>query len=245
MRETPLLPSVSSPTAPLVYRNWTSPRPYRASRARTAAAALAAVAALALTACSAGTEGTRDEGRGAVDTLVSTSPQTGASTPAGKSSSGSKTTVADAKRPQLRLDTSEEEANRLWDTYWACLQAHGVPMNTKRVAAAGPNGETQQAPPLDWGGPVKPKYRPAHDACQAKMPLEPPEYDAEKNPHFAEDNRAAVKCMRSKGLKVHVPGGSDMEGLWWTYDEDQSGALKGDAADRAERECTLEAFGGK
>ncbi|MFD4788837.1 hypothetical protein ACFWN1_17620 [Streptomyces sp. NPDC058459] len=238
MRQNLLFLSGGLPASPPADCGRTTRPASRTSRTRTIAAALGAVAVLALTACGGSGEGVRSEGRDAVDTLASSSPGAGTATPAtpaGNGSPGSK----DAERPQLRLDTSEQEQDRLWDAYWACLQSHGVPMNTKRVAGSG-----RQAPPLDQDS-VKPRYRPAYDTCQIKMPLQPPEYDEDKNPHFADDIRAAVKCMRHRGMKVHVPSGSDMEGLWWAYDEDQTGAPAEEPAQRAEKECRLEAFGGK
>lgn len=203
------------------------------------AATLFLAAGLSLTACGGGGGVQVDQGK--VDTLVSQSPTStqeshGTATPRSENS-GTKADDTDAKRPQLRLDTSEEESNQLWNAYYACLQAHGVPMNTERAAAAG-----GQARPLDEG-PVKPKYKSAYDACEVKMPRVPPELDADRNPHYADQFRAQVACMRKKGMKIHVTGTPDSDSFGWTYDDGSGGVS--DPSGTINHTCQMEAFGGK
>src|SRR5690606_36368960 len=114
----------------------------------------------------------------------------GGATPSAASSDA----AVEAKRPLLRLDSTEEESQRLWEVYWACLQTQGVPMNTKRVEHPG------DQPPPDQN--VADQYKKQYAACLYKMPLQPVEERPETNPHYADDYRAYVKCLNAHGLKV-------------------------------------------
>ncbi|WP_282082200.1 hypothetical protein [Streptomyces tendae] len=211
--------------------------PMRRPRLRALAAGLAVVAGMSLAACGSGEDAEAGSGK-SVDSLASGSP-TGKE-PASKDEA--RDSAVDAKRPQLRLDTSEEEEQRLTDAYNACLQAHGVPMNTKRAAIAG----AKQAAP-EQGRADAPKYRPAYEACLVKLPLQPPETTPEGNPHFADDFRAYVDCLQHKGMKIHLVADTSVsaDGLSWTYDKDTTGTLPESGVPEAEQSCSLEAFGGK
>lgn len=220
-------PAATTPLAP----------PLRRPGLRVLAVGLA-VAGLSLTAaCGSGddTEAGSDKG---VDTLASGSPTDKG--PASKD--GAHDSAVDAKRPQLRLDTSEEEEQRLRDAYNACLQSHGVPMNTKRADIAG----AKQAAPQQ-GRADAAKYRPAYDACLVKLPLQPPETRPESNPDYADDYRAYVKCLQEKGMKIHLVADTSVsaDGLGWAYDKDTTGTLSDSATTEAEQTCSLEAFGDK
>ncbi|MBU6531024.1 hypothetical protein [Streptomyces mayonensis] len=202
-----------------------------------------AVAGLSLTAaCGSGGDTEADSGKG-VDTLESGSPKDKDKEKDKESASkdGGDSAV-DPKRPQLRLDTSEEEKQRLTDAYNACLQAHGVPMNTKRAALAG----AKQAAPQQ-GRADAAKYRPAYEACEVKLPLQPPETRPESNPDYADDFRVYVKCLQKKGMKIHLIKDTSVsaDGLGWTYDEDTTGTLPDSQVLEADRSCSLEAFGDK
>ncbi|WP_422738795.1 hypothetical protein ACN263_05840 [Micromonospora sp. WMMD729] len=146
-------------------------------------------------------------------------------------------TTAAAGRPQLRLDMNEDEKQRLWNTYNYCLRDHGVRENKERSAGA-PKGSGIIS--LDQSGEPKAAYV----ACADKLPLQPPELDEEKNPNYVIQWNDYVQCLRGRGMKIHsLPDGSG-----WTYDDgvaDPSGGLQGAAYDKAERECTLEAFRGE
>ncbi|MBL1100203.1 hypothetical protein [Streptomyces coffeae] len=201
-------------------------------------AGLAVAAMMPLAACSSGGGVESSSDQKSVDTLASGAPK-GKNT---ASKGGAHDSAVDAKRPQLRLDTSPEESQRLGDAYNACLQAHGVPMNTKRAALAG----AKQAAPLQREADT-PKYRGAYKACLVKLPLRPPETRPETNPDYADDYRAYVKCLQHKGMKIHlVPDTSvSPDGLGWTFDEDTTGTLPESKIDQADRACSLEAFGDK
>jgi hypothetical protein len=171
-------------------------------------------AALLTTACSAA-PASPDQ----VATLESAAPPPASTAPA-----------SDRKgRPQLRLDTSEDEAQRFWTAYEDCLVAHGVKVNP--VDQPGPAGPGRR---LDQSGEPKSAYT----ACQGKLPLQPPELDDEVNPRYAAQWNDNVRCLREHGLMVHVtePGS-------WTYD-DGDHPIPGNQ-DELEKSCLLEAFGAK
>jgi len=193
----------------------------------TALSVCALLAATVLTACGAGDSGTKD----GVSTLESSSPAS-----AGKSGT-SESSKTDSRRPQLRMDSSEEERNRYDDTYNACLQAHGVPMNTKRAALAG----AKQAAPL-YGQEKEAKYKPAFDACLAKKPLPPPELDSAVNPHYTDQYRNYVKCLNGKGMRVHMQQDEHGIASGWTYDESNGNSLSDAEQTKIDKVCVKESF---
>lgn len=112
---------------------------------------------------------------------------------AASSTSGSN---VDAGRPQLRMDTSDEERQALYDRFWQCLKDHGIPMGEKNGHLAPKEGTVD------------------HPDCASKRPLIAPELDEKRNPHYKDQFHAYVKCLRDHGVMVHeVPDG-------WTYDQD-------------------------
>lgn len=137
------------------------------------------------------------------------------------------TPSADDGRPQLRLDSSEEEKNRYWHLYAVCLKEHGHKMLTAR----GPDSVDDS----DHSATAKA----ATKACANKLPLQPPELDEATNPHYDDDYRAYVKCLNRKGLKVTaLPDNSG-----WTYDGNTT--MSAARQSQVDRSCTLEAFSGK
>lgn len=213
-------------------------RPPTHPTARAAALCAAVlIAGAALTACGSpdGTGPEKGTAKG-VDTLVTDTPSA-KDRPSPKSSAA----AVDDKRPQLRLDTSDEERDRLGDAYNACLQAHGVPMNTERAQAAG----KKQAPPLQ-SPEIGRKYKAAFDACLVKLPRQPPETQPDTNPRYADDYRDYVKCLQKRGMKIHMVPDTSVypDGLGWTFDGNTAG-IPASKEPKAERDCTMEAFGGK
>lgn len=218
----------------------TTRAPLRARRIRNAVLAAALLATgVALTACGGGggdSDGAKkasDGGVASLETPAANGEKTGA--PSAQSSAA----AVEAKRPQLRLDSSKEEIDRLWDAYHACLQAHGVPMNTERARLAG----AKQAWPVD-DPKITAQYKAEYDACLYKMPLQPVEERPETNPHYADDYRDWVKCLRAKGAKVHETFDSDGMPSGATYD-DASKGVGTPLTEKLENDCRLEAFGGK
>ncbi|RAO42290.1 hypothetical protein GAR06_05213 [Micromonospora saelicesensis] len=193
------------------------------------AAGLAAVTvlAVALTGCGGGASSAdKDAASGDVASLVTPSAPVSA-TPAGGAANG---------RPQLRLDMTDEEEERLWGTYNICLHDNGVKLNDGR-SQPGPVGDGTGLS-LDQSGEPKAAYV----ACANKLPLQPPELDPEKNPNYVSQWNDYVQCLRGRGMKIHsLPDGSG-----WTYDDgvaDPAGGLEGPALATVERECTMEIFG--
>lgn len=142
------------------------------------------------------------------------------------------TAATDSKRPQLRLDTTDQERDRLFEVYDDCLVAHGVKVLTGREQAApAPAGDGHRA--LDQSGEPKAAYL----ACADQLPLQPPELDEDKNPDYDAQWNDNVKCLRAHGLMVHVTKPGE-----WTYDSSDTVIPPNES--ELEKSCLLEAFGG-
>ncbi|WP_213012494.1 hypothetical protein [Paractinoplanes toevensis] len=128
-------------------------------------------------------------------------------------------------RPQLRLDTSDEERDRLYTAYDDCLVGHGVKV---LVTVPGPQGARR----LDDSGDPKSAYL----ACASKLPLQPRELDEASNPNFAAQWNDHVRCLRKHGIKVHVTKPGE-----WTWDSDTN--VHPPNEDQIEQDCIREAFG--
>jgi hypothetical protein len=187
-------------------------------RLGTTSAALAA--ALLLGACSSSPKSDDH-----VATLASNAP---ASAAAGDAAGD----AADSRRPQLRLDTTEEERTRLFTVYNDCLIAHGVKVLTAKDQAGPVAAVDGSNRVLDPSG--KPKA--AYVACAAKLPLEPPELDEATNPNYNTQWNDNVKCLRAHGLMVHVTKPGE-----WTYDSSDTAVP--DNEEQLEKSCLIEAFG--
>lgn len=183
-------------------------------RRRSAAlAGLGTAAALSLLAACGGDGHTESKDKGVASITrpsVSRSP-----TPDASSESG---------RPQLRLDTSPAEQERLTGIYLNCLRDHGVPGGYKP-------GSRQWYP---GGSPGRNSA--ARKACLPELPLQPPELNPATNPHYLDDFREYIRCLNAGGLKVKgLPDGSG-----WNYD----GPLTLSESEQADldRRCTLKAY---
>lgn len=141
-----------------------------------------AVGLMVLTACGGvGGNDDTDKGGGKNEVASLNSPSAG-----GTSASANASADPDAGRPQIRLDSTNEEINRMYEAWQACLKEHGAAEKYKRK----PND-------------------PSVLACKGKEPLDPPELDPAKNPDYADDVREMVKCMKGHGIKALV-----YEGNW-------------------------------
>ncbi|MGW3151821.1 hypothetical protein ACWDG1_45940 [Streptomyces sp. NPDC001177] len=131
---------------------------------------------------------------------------------------------ADQGRPQLRLDSTDDEARALWNTYFSCVKDHGGKVWQK---GGGLMGSIAGQPPE------------AIKACKKKQPLQPPEKDRDKNPHYADDFREEVECLNDRGIPVKaLPDASG-----WNYDKSMPQDEKGTPrTQRIERECEIQAF---
>ncbi len=201
----------------------------------TAFSVCALLAATVLTACGAGGESGAKAAKDGVSTL-----ETGSPAPDGKPDAAA-TPKVDSRRPQLRMDSTEEEIDKLDNAYNACLQAHGVPMNTKRAELAG----AKQAWPMQ-GKEITTKYKSAFDACLVKLPRRPPEQDPAVNPHYTDDYRAYVKCINKSGMRVKMLQDEHGIATGWNYADDNGGNGFSEAKkDEIDKTCEKEAFGGK
>ncbi|MFI6758466.1 hypothetical protein ACIBF5_04885 [Micromonospora sp. NPDC050417] len=218
-----------------------SPSPRRGAgsgtRFRRPAALRAAVliACVALSGCvdgagGAGPGGTT--GSGSSDEVASLASVAPSQTP---TSGGN---ASDTGRPQLRLDMSDEEEERLWTTYKVCLKDHGVPVI--RRGEGGPGAVNQDGSLNDLSLDQSGEPKSAYVACANKLPLQPPELDPDKNPQYADQWNDYIRCLRLRGFKLHVtsPGNA-------TWDDDVNEAPSGGDIGKAEKECTMEVFGGK
>ncbi|WP_116215315.1 hypothetical protein [Streptomyces olivoreticuli] len=131
---------------------------------------------------------------------------------------------AEKGRPQLRLDSSQEEEARLWNAYNACLKTNGVEMQPRPGGGEGP---------AEGGEP-----KAAYDKCQVKMPLLPPEMDEKKNPQYLDNFRDWVRCINSKG----VPVKGKPDGSGWEY-AGESGKSETEV-NKIANDCKVETFGG-
>jgi hypothetical protein len=140
--------------------------------------------------------------------------------------------AADSRRPQLRLDTTDAERDRLFGIYDDCLVAHGVKVLTGREQAGAAPVDDGSHRALDQSGEPKAAYV----ACAAKLPLQPPELDPATNPDYNGQWNDNVRCLRAHGLMVHVTKPGE-----WTYDSSDTVVPDNEAA--LEKSCLLEAFG--
>ena len=144
--------------------------------------------------------------------------------PSASGAAASASAAAEAGRPQLRIDTTDAEHDRLFGIWFTCLHDHGVPTAHKP-------GATGWFPAADTS-----KYPAALKACLSKKPIQPPEEDPAKNPHYLDDFRKDITCLNAGGLKVK--GLSDGSG--WNYDGDSH--LTQAQEDTLQRKCKLEAY---
>ena len=194
---------------------------------RTRSALLAScwsAASLALLAACGGSGGGHSGGKGGRSDHVASigTPSTGSG---GGSSATPSASSSDGGRPQLRLDTSDAETTRLTEVYFACLHDHGVPSAHKPGA-----GDAW------FPGGSRTKYPAAYSACQSKLPLQPPQEDPAKNPHYADDFRAFITCMNDHGVKIRaVSANGD-----WNYDGTTT--VSQSQQDTIQHTCTLKAY---
>lgn len=136
---------------------------------------------------------------------------------------------AQAGRPRLRLDASDEEKKQIWVNYAKCLREHGA---TELDAGTG-----TEAGPVGADNTLT-SNREATAACVTKQPLPAVELDPAANPNFAAQWNDYVKCERKGGVMMHVtePGQEAADPGAENIDADQW--LRVTAA------CQKEVFGG-
>lgn len=129
---------------------------------------------------------------------------------------------------EIRLDSTNEEVEALWQQYHDCLVKNGAVKqeNNDRPAPIGAGFDDEA-----------PATKAAYEACKNRRPWGPKELDPNYNPDFAAQWEDNVRCLRGKGLMVHStePGS-------WTYDSDDTVVPENMA--ELESACMVEAFGG-
>ena len=142
----------------------------------------------------------------------------------GASASASASAAKESGRPQLRVDSTDEERSRLYQIWTDCLHDHGVPAGHKPGSTA-------------WSLAASPdKYPAAMTACVPKRPIEPPEEDPATNPHYMDDFRTYIKCLNDGGLKVK--GLADGSG--WNFDGESS--LTEAQRSKLDKDCEVKAY---
>ena len=138
----------------------------------------------------------------------------------------------------MRLDSSDDEVKLVWQNYYLCLQAHGHKMlNGRTDEHAGPAGTGKvTSPDMEDNSPQSLK---AQKECANKLPLQPPELDETKNPHYLDDYHDYMTCLTDGGLKVHP---IEPFGTGWTYDDGVTQTITGQAQQKLEHDCQLKAF---
>jgi hypothetical protein len=142
---------------------------------------------------------------------------------AGSSASSTATSTSSSKeRPQLRLDTSDEEEKRIWGAYNDCKAANGAP-----VVMGGDQGKS-------------PNETAATTACEHLLPLQPPELDHGR-PDYADKYRGYIKCLNDRGVAV-TP--IEPFGTGWNYTDGVTQRLTPEQGHQVEKQCQSEAFRG-
>ncbi|MEU8947161.1 hypothetical protein [Streptomyces sp. NPDC048489] len=182
--------------------------------------AIAAVTAslLLLSGCSGQEQQARER-----QNVASLPPSTGS--PDSPSASGAaKPTPADASEGspgvQLRLDDTSEKRLQIRKTYAGCLADNGMGENA--------NGQVSDD-----------VRRKAEEACKDKAPINPPELDPAKNPHYGEDVVAVVKCLTSHGVPAVIEPATDSRPVGWTL----TSADVPDDYEQVNTACMVKAFG--
>jgi hypothetical protein len=192
------------------------PRSRRLTRRAARGSLLIAVGTTAIaviTACGGGSGGTDDGGKAGGGDVASL-PSSGTAGGSAKA-----TTDPDSGRPQIRLDNTQDDVNRMMEAWTACLKEKGGACALLEYKKK--DGRT-----------------PAGRACQSKLPLDPPELDPAKNPRYNDEVRGMIKCLNGKGFETKAaedyPGWQMVHGSdFWKPDYDT-----------AVRACQLKAFGG-
>ena len=144
----------------------------------------------------------------------------------GPASSTSPSADPDGQRPQLRVDSSEEDRIRLNNIWTSCLRDQGVP--------------TYQKGKWLFPGNDKDDFKAEFKTCQSKQPRQPASEDPARNPHYAKDNRNWIKCINRDSPVIKIRETPD----GWTYVKDYGANDAREAAfERTVRACELEAFG--
>jgi hypothetical protein len=147
-----------------------------------------------------------------------------------------------ADRPQLRMDSSQADVNAAWHNYNVCLKDNGHVMlrgdGTDKHAGPGAPGGGAGADNPDMQD-TSPASVNATKACRNKLPLQPPELDQSRNPHYLDQYHAYLTCLTGHGAQVHA---TDPFGSGWTYDDGVTQRLNQDQFEQVDHDCQLASF---
>ncbi|MDP9799453.1 hypothetical protein J2S43_007965 [Catenuloplanes nepalensis] len=104
---------------------------------------------------------------------------------------------ATRERPLLRPDASQEEEDRLYDVYFACLADNGSP---KHEPQPGGPADGPVAAPAEPDADFEAKEQAAAKACEHLEPEEPWQLSQRTDPHYADKLRDWITCIRSHGI---------------------------------------------
>jgi hypothetical protein len=158
-------------------------------------------------------------------------------TPDGSATSAPSTSDV-SKRPQLRMDSSPTEVDAAWRGYDACLKDHGHVMlhgdgTDQHAGIADPSGNS---PDMNDNSP---QSLAAVTECTDKLPVQPPELDQSKNPHYLDQYHAYMTCLTGHGVAVHA---IDPFGSGWTYDDGVTQKLTEEQQQKVDHDCQLATF---
>ena len=171
---------------------------------------LAALSMSVLGACSGGS----DESSEPTGSGVASIPR------ASSTSVPDRTTAAAAvERPLIRLDSTPDEIQRLFDNYTKCLDDKGVPSKKQRASSDRVLTDKEKA---------------GVAACAGKEPEDYQEREQREHPAaFKDKQRKQVKCMREHGLAIET----NAEGWGYTNPARDMGSAW-------DKKCERQAFGG-
>lgn len=137
-------------------------------------------------------------------------------------------TAPAAHGPQARLDTTDAEKDAWARAYSQCLVDQGWVLTDRQKETLRIKGV------LEWSkAPAA-----AQTACVSKKPtFVPPEMDPAKNPNYRQQWHEDVECLKRKGMPIRETEDG------WTYTS--SDAVIPANSEQLQRDCDLEAFGGK
>ncbi|MFI9388752.1 hypothetical protein [Kutzneria sp. NPDC052558] len=169
-------------------------------------------------------------------------PQVASLTTADGAATSTPSTPDDSSRPQLRMDSSKEDINAAWAGYYACLKTNGHVMlrgdgTDRHAGPASPGGGTDgNTPDMQDESPASVN---AKKACRDKLPLQPPELDQSRNPHYLDQYHAYLTCLTGRGVAVHA---IDPFGSGWTYDDGVTQRLSEQQQQQVDHDCQLASF---
>lgn len=144
-------------------------------------------------------------------------------------------------RPQLRLDTSAADRWRMSQVWFHCLKDAGAPMYEATKAEDEPGWQPGDILP-DTSTPdhkPDPRFAEPQKKCADKEPLEPPEKDPKRNPHYADGMKAWAGCLRKAGMKVTV---ETLDGGEMNLTASPADGKTDQAFENTYKECEIEAF---